>query len=56
MKWEYISLTWQSEWVTDAKASVIQLWKRYRPSTSDSTTIKTAISASNSNAFITWKH
>jgi hypothetical protein len=47
MKWEYISSTWQPEWITDAKVSVIQLWKRYRPSTSNSTTIST----SDSNAF-----
>jgi hypothetical protein len=25
MKWEYISLTWQPEWIMDVKASVIQL-------------------------------
>jgi hypothetical protein len=44
MKWEYITLTWQLEWITDAKASVVQFWKRYRPSTGDS------------SAFISWKY
>ena len=34
MKWEYISSTWQPEWVTDAKTLVIQLWEKYRPSNS----------------------
>jgi hypothetical protein len=63
MKWEYISSTWQPEWITDAKASVIQLWKKYRPSSSDSTTsssdsttILTKAKQPDQNAFITWKH
>jgi hypothetical protein len=56
MKWAYISSTWQPEWITDAKASVIQLWKKYRPSSSDSTTISTIAEQSDQNAFITWKH
>jgi hypothetical protein len=58
MKWEYISSTWQPEWITDAKALVIQLWKKYRPSSSESTSSSepTTTSTSDSNAFITWKH
>jgi hypothetical protein len=30
MKWEYINSTWESEWIPDAKAMVVQLWKKYR--------------------------
>ena len=64
MKWEYISSTWQPEWVTDAKTLVIQRWKKYRPSSSDpttasssdSTTIFTIAKELDQNAFITWKH
>ena len=26
----YINLTWESEWIPDAKAMVVQLWKKYR--------------------------
>jgi hypothetical protein len=55
MKWEYITSTWQPEWIPDAKAQVIKLWKKYRPS-SDSTTISTEVEQSNRNIFITWKH
>jgi hypothetical protein len=55
MKWEYITSTWQPEWVPDAKAQVVKLWKKYRPS-SDPTTILTEVKQSNQNVFITWKH
>ena len=60
MKWEYISSTWQPEWVTDDKTLVIQLWKKYHPSSSDSTiiisdstTIFTIAKEPDQNAFIT---
>jgi hypothetical protein len=53
MKWEYITSTWQPEWILDAKALVVKLWK-YRPS-SDSTTISTEVEQLNQNGFITWK-
>jgi hypothetical protein len=56
LKWEYISSTWQPEWVTDDKTLVIQLWKKYHPSSSDSTTIFTIAKEPDQNAFITWKH
>jgi hypothetical protein len=56
MKWEYISSTWQPEWIPDAKALVAKLWKKYRPTsepTSDTTTEPTNKWAP--NAFTTWK-
>jgi hAT family C-terminal dimerisation region len=58
MKWEYITSTWQPEWIPDAKALVVQLWKKYRPTSepssdpsdpSDPTDIRPL------NAFTTWK-
>jgi hypothetical protein len=55
MKWEYITSTWQPEWVPDANAQVVKLWKKYRPS-SDSTTISTEVEQLNQNVFITCKH
>jgi hypothetical protein len=35
MKWEYITSTWQPEWIPDARALVVKLWKRYRPTSSN---------------------
>ena len=55
IKWEYITSTWQPEWVLDAKTQVVKLWKKYRPS-SDSTTISTEVKRLNQNVSITWKH
>ena len=31
MKLEYITSTWQPEWIPVAKALVVKLWKKYRP-------------------------
>lgn len=59
MKWEYITSTWQPEWIPDAKALVVKLWKKYRPSSESTTTISTEpieVEQSNQNGFITWKH
>ncbi|KAK9326664.1 hypothetical protein V1520DRAFT_350826 [Lipomyces starkeyi] len=47
MKWEYITSTWQAEWIPDAKALVAKLWKKYRRS-SDTT-------VPNPNVFTIWK-
>jgi hypothetical protein len=64
MKWEYINSTCESEWIPDAKAIVVQPWKKYRP-TGDPTSdlISDASSDSSSgpthqrspNTFTTWK-
>ena len=43
MKWEYITSTWQPEWVPDAKALVVKLWKKYRPSNPTLTQIEEVI-------------
>jgi hypothetical protein len=68
MKWEYITSTWQPEWIPDAKALVVKLWKKYRPTsdstsdpTSDPTCDLTSSITSNPtnkqppNTFTTWK-
>jgi hypothetical protein len=60
MKWEYITSTWQPEWIPDAKALVAKLWKKYRP-TSDPTSDPNSDPNSDLtnkrplNAFTTWK-
>ena len=56
MKWEYITSTWQPEWIPDAKALVAKLWKKYRP-TSDPTSDPNSDLTNKRplNAFTTWK-
>ena len=56
MKWEYITSTWQPEWIPDAKALVAKMWKKYRP-TSEPTSDTTSdpINKRALNAFTTWK-
>ena len=57
MKWEYISSTWQPEWIPDAKALVAKLWKKYRPTSPTHTQVEeTAQEPKHSpNAFTAWK-
>ena len=58
MKWEYITSTWQPEWIPDAKALVVKLWKKYRPSNPTLTQIEEVIQEPTKrppNAFTTWK-
>lgn len=65
MKWEYITSTWQPEWIPDAKALVITLWKKYRPSSNSTSTITstntpitpglTGSKQPDPNVFVTWK-
>ena len=61
MKWEYITSTWQPEWIPDARALVVKLWKRYRPTSSNTSSSDpnidptlTQIQPPN-NAFTAWK-
>ena len=58
MKWEYITSTWQLEWIPDAQALVVKLWKKYRPSDPTLTQIEEVIQKPTKqppNAFTTWK-
>jgi hypothetical protein len=61
MKWEYITSTWQPEWIPDAKALVAKLWKKYRLTSDPTSNLLTSDPSSNStnkqplNAFTTWK-
>ena len=58
MKWEYITSTWQPEWIPDAKALVVKLQKKYRPSNPTLTQIEEVIQEPTKqplNAFTTWK-
>ena len=54
MKWEYITSTWQPEWIPDAKALVVQLWKKYRPTSTQIEVIQEP-KQQPLNAFTTWK-
>jgi hypothetical protein len=57
MKWEYITSTWQPEWVPDAKALVVKLWKKYRPTNPTHTQVEETVQEPkhHPNAFTTWK-
>jgi hypothetical protein len=60
MKLEYINSTWESKWIPDAKAMVVQLWKKYR-SAGDPTSDLISDSRSDPthqrlpNTFTSWK-
>jgi len=56
MKWEYITSTWQPEWIPDAKALVAKLWKKYRPTSDPNSDPNSDLTNKRPlNAFTTWK-